>query len=306
MASIIEPGRLAFGMQLPIQSQSRLYVEQWELAAGPDELAAIAERADANGFFYLAVCDHVAIPKPLDERMGDTWYDTVATLGWLAAQTSTVRLLSHIYVLPYRHPLVTAKSFMTLDRLSSGRAILGVGTGHVEPEFALLGADFEGRGRATDAAIDEIRTAFDAPFVHDAAMAPRPAQAHLPIWVGGSSKPALRRAATRGDGWLPQGPPKEGMEAGIAFIREEREKAGRGDDPIDLGVIVEPMYVGEPSWDTGPYTLSGKADHIVERLNGYGAIGCNHLQLRFRSRGIDELCDQIEAFGQDVAPHLAR
>src|SRR5919107_3470077 len=188
MSSIIEPGRLAYGMQLPIQSQSRLYVEPWELDAGPTELGAVARACDESGFLYVAVCDHVAIPRPLDERMGDTWYDTVATLGWLAAQTSTVRLLSHIYVLPYRHPLVAAKSFMTLDRLSDGRAVLGVGTGHVEGEFAVLDVDFAARGATTDAAIDEIRTALVEHAAQGAVLAPRPVQERIPIWVGGSSK----------------------------------------------------------------------------------------------------------------------
>ncbi|MCB1262735.1 MAG: LLM class flavin-dependent oxidoreductase, partial [Acidimicrobiales bacterium] len=89
--------------------------------------------------FYVAVCDHVAIPRPLDETMGTEWWDTIATLGWLAGITEHVRLLSHVSVLPYRHPLITAKAFSTLDVLSGGRAVLGVGAGHVEAEFALLG-----------------------------------------------------------------------------------------------------------------------------------------------------------------------
>ena len=85
--------------------------------------------------------------------MGATWYDTIATLSWLAAQTTTTRLLSTVFNLTYRHPLVTAKSFATLDRLSDGRAIIGVGVGHVEKEFAALGVDFATRGKATDEAL---------------------------------------------------------------------------------------------------------------------------------------------------------
>src|SRR5688500_5480284 len=180
MTSIVPRDRLAYGMQLQIQSQSRLYAEAWEADAGAAELAAVARKADETGFFYIAVCDHVAIPRPLDERMGTAWYDTVATLGWLAAQTRNVRLLSHVFVAAYRHPLVTAKSFMTLDALSGGRAIFGVGVGHVEPEFALLGVPFADRGRITDEALDEIRAAFADDYVHDAGMSPRPVQHPLP------------------------------------------------------------------------------------------------------------------------------
>src|SRR5437763_15559842 len=163
-------------MQLQVQSQSAMYAEAGEGDAGPEDLAAIARKADETGFFYIAVCDHVAIPRPLDERMRTTWYDTVTALGWLAALTTNVRLMSHVFVLPYRHPLVAAKSFMTLDHLSGGRAIMGVGTGHVEPEFRLLGVDFEGRGRITTDAIDEVRAAFLSEYVHDPGVAPRPEQ----------------------------------------------------------------------------------------------------------------------------------
>jgi hypothetical protein len=123
-----------------------------EAAAGVDDLAAIARAADRAAFWYIAVCDHIAIPKPLDEKMSTSWWDTVATLGYLAAITEQVRLMSHVYVLPYRHPLMAAKSFLTLDELSGGRAILGVGAGHVESEFELLGVDFASRGRALDEA----------------------------------------------------------------------------------------------------------------------------------------------------------
>jgi probable F420-dependent oxidoreductase len=303
VASIVPPGRLVYGMQLQVQSQSRMYAEAWEAGAGRDELAAIARKADETGFFYIAVCDHVAIPKPLDERMNTVWYDTVATLGWLAGITANVRLLSHVFVVVYRHPLVTGKSFMTLDELSGGRAILGVGTGHVEPEFELLGVDFTARGRLTDDAIDEIRAAFTDEYVHDAGMRPRPRQSPLPIWVGGSSKPALRRAAERGDGWLPQGTPRAQMPEAIAYLRDHREST-LGDEPIDIGAITEVLYVGDPGWEVGRHVVSGKPDHIAERLRELGAMGVNHVQVRFRNRSLQELLDQMDAFGAEVAPLL--
>ena len=303
MASIVPSGRLVYGMQLPIQSQSRIYAEPWEADAGRDELAAIARKADDTGFFYVAVCDHVAVPRPYDERMQTTWYDTVATLGWLAGITERVRLLSHVYVLPYRHPLMAAKAFMTLDELSGGRAVLGVGTGHVDKEFGLLGVDFESRGRLTDEAIDVVRRALTDEYVDDAGLAPRPRQSPLPIWVGGSSKPALRRAAARGDGWLPQGTPRSQMPASIAYLMEHRKQA-LGDEPIDIGAITEILYVGEPAWDVGRHTLSGAPEAIAERLREFAAMGVGHIQIRFRSRSVDELLDQMDAFAGEVAPAL--
>lgn len=315
MASIIADGVLAYGIQLPVQAKSKTFVEDWELHAGAEELAAIVRKADQTGFFYVAVCDHLAVTKPLDAHMGATWYDTVATLGWIAGITQNVRILSHVYVMSYRHPLHTAKSFMTLDELSAGRAILGVGAGHLEGEFELLGLDFAGRGAVTDAAVDVIRAAFtheypdvETPYwghVHDAGLAPRPRQQPLPIWVGGSSKAALRRAAERGDGWLPQGTPRADMPGQIAYLLEHRHRT-RGDDPIDVGTITELVYVGEPGWDLGDGTLSGPPKRIADQLNEFGAMGVSHLQIRFRSRSLSELLDQMDAFHRDVAPHLGR
>src|SRR5579875_4109687 len=91
----VPEGRVVFGMQLPIQSQSTLYAAPWEAAAGPEELARIARTADDTGYFYVGVCDHTAIPERLADAMGTVWYDTVATLGWLAGITGQVNLLSH-------------------------------------------------------------------------------------------------------------------------------------------------------------------------------------------------------------------
>ena len=117
----VPEGEVVYGMQLPIQSQSTLYVADWEKEAGPDELARIARVADEADFFYLGVCDHTAIPRRLADAMGTVWYDTTATLGWLAAVTTHTHLLSHVLILAQRHPLRAAKELSTLDALSRGR-----------------------------------------------------------------------------------------------------------------------------------------------------------------------------------------
>src|SRR5436190_18799549 len=114
-------------MQLPIQAQSELFVADWERTSGPDEIVRVARAADAAGFFYVAVCDHIAVPTRLAPAMGTTWYDTIATLGMLAGVTERVRLLSHVWVAGFRHPMPSAKSLATLDHLSKGRLIVGVG-----------------------------------------------------------------------------------------------------------------------------------------------------------------------------------
>ncbi|MEV4786520.1 TIGR03619 family F420-dependent LLM class oxidoreductase [Streptomyces tuirus] len=300
-------------MQLPVQSQSTLYAEGWEAEAGPEDLLEIARAADRAGFDYLAGCDHVAIPRRLAAAMSTVWYDPVATLAFLAAATEHVRLLSHVAIVGLRHPLLTAKQYATLDHLSGGRLILGVGAGHVQEEFEALGVDFRQRGPVLDECLDALRAALgpdEFPEHHGKLYAfeglgqrPRPAQDRVPVWVGGSSPAAVRRAALKGDGWLPQGDPRDRLPAQIARIRELRERAGV-EDQFTVGAIVEPLYVGTPRWEVGRRTLTGGPRELAESLRAYRAMGVHQVQVRFRSRSRGELIDQIAAFGAEVAPEL--
>jgi probable F420-dependent oxidoreductase len=309
--TIVPSGTLVYGMQLPVAAQSTSFVQPWEREAGRAEMRRVAEACDRNGFFYLAVSDHVCVPRSHAGAMSTVWYDTVATLGFLAAATHRVRLMSYVWVAPYRHPLMTAKAFATLDALSGGRVILGVGAGHLEAEFAALGIDFTRRGALLDEAIDLITAAFtdeypqhDGPTwpVRDLGQRPRPVQQpRPPIWVGGSTRAALRRAAERGDGWLPQGVPDMGMPAAIAFIKEHRSRA-RGDAPIEIGMNAPWLYLGAPSFDPGPNTRSGPPAELAEIFRAIKRLGVQHCGVRFRSRSCDELIEQIERFGQEVAP----
>lgn len=302
-----------YGMQLPVQSQSTIYAEGWEAGAGPEDLVEIARSADRAGFGYLASCDHVAVPRRLAPAMSTVWYDPVATLGFLAGVTERVRLLSHVAVVGLRHPLLTAKQYATLDHLAGGRLILGVGAGHVREEFEVLGVDFDRRGAVLDETIDALRAALgpdEFPEHHGKlydfdglGQRPRPAQERVPVWVGGSSPAAVRRAALKGDGWLPQGDPRDRLPAQIERIRRLREEAGIG-APFTIGAITEPLYLGTPAWDVGRRTLTGPPDALAESLRAYRAMGVDQIQVRFRSRGRTELTDQMAAFGADVAPTL--
>lgn len=304
---------LSYGMQLPVQSQSTIYAEGWEATAGPDDLAEIARTADRTGFDYLASCDHVAIPRRLAAAMSTVWYDPVATLAYLAGVTERVRLLSHVAVVGLRHPLLTAKQYATLDHLSGGRLILGVGAGHVREEFEALGVDFERRGAVLDECVDALRAALgpeEFPEHHGKlydfeglGQRPRPAQERVPVWVGGSSPAAVRRAALKGDGWLPQGDPRDRLPGQIARLRRLREEAG-AEGELTIGAISEPLYVGTPAWDVGRRTLSGPPDALAESLRAYRAMGVHQIQVRFRCRSRTELTDQMAAFGADVAPDL--
>jgi probable F420-dependent oxidoreductase len=314
----VPEGRLVYGMQLPIQAQSTVFVDEWERTAGPDDLARIARQADQAGFFYVAVCDHVVIPRRLAPAMGTTWYDTIATLGFLAGITTTVRLMSHVWVAAFRHPLLSAKAFSTLDHLSGGRVIVGVGAGHVPEEFASLGVDFHQRGRLLDEAIDALKAALSQEFpvfsgptweTDGGGIGPRPVQQpRPPIWVGGSSPAAIRRAATRGDGWLPQGTPRAKMPEQIAMLLDHRRRVlgedGAAAEPFDIGTICELLYVGTPGWDVGGRVITGEPQKLAEAIRAFGDMGVDHVQIRFKVRSCDELLDQMARFGAEVGPLL--
>ncbi len=311
VVNVLPAGRLVFGMQLPIQSQSTIYTQPWETSAGPYELASVALACEAAGFFYVGVCDHTFIPERLAGAMSTTWYDTVATLGWLAGITSTVRLLSHIYVVALRHPLRAAKEFATLDALSGGRMVCGVGAGHVNEEFDQMGPPFDHRGPATDEAIvglaaglaDEFPV-LDGPTwkVSGLGLKPRPVQTpRPPIWTGGSSPAALRRTARYADGWLPQSlGPNVDLLADLFRMREEYRPGA----PLDIGAIAAPFHIGAPAggFDLPPGTVSGTAEQIAEYLQPYRDAGVGQVQVRFPTRSVDEQCDQIAAFGETVVP----
>ena len=305
--------RPAYGLQLPVQSQSTIYAEPWEAAAGPADLVEIARAADRSGFDYIAGCDHVGVPRRLATAMSTIWYDPVATLSYLAGVTEHVRLLSHVAVVGLRHPLLTAKQYATLDHLSGGRLVLGVGAGHVREEFEVLGVDFERRGPVLDESMDALRAALgpdEFPEHHGKlydfeglGQRPRPAQEHVPLWVGGSSPAAVRRAALKGDGWLPQGDPRDLLPAQIGRIRRLREETAV-EGPFVFGAITEPLYVGDPGWEVGRRTLTGAPEVLAESLRAYRAMGVDQIQVRFRCRDRAELTDQISEFGNEVGPLL--
>jgi probable F420-dependent oxidoreductase len=312
---IVPEGTVVYGMQLPIQSQSTRYVDEWEKGCGPADLARIARVADEAGFFYLGVCDHTAIPRRLADAMGTIWYDTVATLGWLAAVTTRTHLLSHVLILAQRHPLRAAKELSTIDALSGGRLVVGVGAGHVPEEYELLTGDFAGRGRHTDEAVSALARCFTEEFpelpgprfpASDMGLGPRPVrQPRPPIWIGGSSPAAIRRTAAFGDGWLPQGTPRRDLPGQIARLRELRDEL-RGGAPIDIGTIVEPIHLtsGGSGWELPSWVISGGAEQVAGSLRELVDMGVNHLQVRFVARSVEEFCDQTARFGVEVGPLL--
>jgi alkanesulfonate monooxygenase SsuD/methylene tetrahydromethanopterin reductase-like flavin-dependent oxidoreductase (luciferase family) len=296
VVTVLPAGRTVYGIQLPVQSQSTIYAQPWEAGAGPDELATVALACEAAGFFYVGVCDHTFIPERLAGAMSTVWYDTIATLGWLAAVTTEIR---------------AAKEFATVDALSHGRLICGVGAGHVVEEFEQMGPEFDHRGPATDEAIVGLAAGLSEEFpVLDGprwkatglGLKPRPVQVpRPPIWVGGSSPAALRRTARYADGWLPQSlGPNLDLLVELRRMREEF----RDGAPLDIGGISAALHVGAQTArsELPPGTVSGSPEQVAEYLRPFRDAGVGQIQVRFPAGSVEELVDQVAAFGSDVAP----
>ncbi len=202
--SVVPDGVLAYGMQLPVQALSVRVSMPWEQEATVADMVRVAQAADEAGFLYVAVCHHVALPHEAAEMMSTQWFDPIATLGYLAAHTTRTRLMTNVFIAAYQPPLTVSKAFATLDRLSGGRMILGIGAGHAEGEFDALGVSFADRGKLTDAALAVIADALTNEWTTAAVgrrgrPAPAPgaaaASADLDRWLG-----QARAAARRDDG----------------------------------------------------------------------------------------------------------
>ena len=310
MGAVTAPGEWSFGVQLPIQTLTRTLVDPWEDDASVDDLVTVARRCDAAGYDFVGVCDHVAIPdNDYAAHMTTTWYDTVATLAFLAAHTRTTRLLSVVWVAGYRHPLQTAKAFGTLDHLSGGRAVLGVGAGHVEAEFEALGIDFATRGRRLDETLEALRGVYDDTYVShdgefysyaDVGVAPQPV-GDLPIWVGGSGRAAWRRTGRYGDGFIPMGNPKEQYAEIIDTVGGAAADAGRADASFDLGYMPGWAYLlGEVP--EGVAAMVGGVEALAADIREAREVGANTFHLKFRARDLSEYLEQLDAFAEEVVP----
>lgn len=186
----------------------------WERTGAVGDIVAVAQAADRLGFAHLTCSEHVAVSAETAQQRGPMFWDPLATLSYLAAVTSRIRLATHVLVLGHQHPLALAKRYGTLDRLSGGRLVLGVGVGSLQEEFALLGTPWDDRGARGDDALRALRASLSLPeatyrgeFFEFSGLVvePHAVQERVPIWVGGRTRRSLRRAVELGDGWAPYG-----------------------------------------------------------------------------------------------------
>ncbi len=290
---------MQFGVALPHYSQ----------LATREALVQASREAEALGYDSVWTTDHVLMASDQPEPYGRI-IEAFVGLTYVAALTDRVRLGTSVIVLPQREPVLVAKQAAALDVLSGGRLVLGVGAGWNEREFGFLGASFHDRGRRLDEYIGALRTLWSAPaprfegrYVRfaDVSFEPRPIQAGgPPIWIGGGSRAALRRAATLGDGWQAVGSSIEEFAAAMRTIGElagERRVTGA----VRLRAAVG-RKLPEQRSPSGRIQgqLSGSPEEIVEAVRAYEAAGASELVLFFGAQELDPNLADMRRFAELV------
>ena len=281
---------MKYGIGTPVVVQLPSARAEWERRAGPAELVRIAEHADRLGYHHLTCSEHVAVPASVEAARGVTYWDALATLSYLAARTERIRLVTNVLVLAYHHPLALAKRYGTLDRLSGGRLILGLGVGSLTEEFELLGAPFDDRGPRADDALQALRAAwgvrepsYQGEYYQFSGLVvePHAPRDSVPFWMGGRTRRSLARAAVLADGWTPFALNHDQLRAMLDSV----ERPEGFEVVLGFGAPVDPM-AGE-----GP---------VLEAIDRVTAAGATTVSVSVVHRSLDHYLEQLEAFARLV------
>jgi probable F420-dependent oxidoreductase len=278
------------GIVTPVLTRLPRAHARWEEDADISDVVTVAIEAERLGYHHVTCSEHVAVPRDVAEVRGATYWDPLATFGYLAARTETIRFATHVLVLGYHHPLEIAKRYGTLDRITDGRLVLGVGVGSLQEEFELLGAEFDGRGDRADDALRALRASLSElePSYHGShydyegfVVDPPALQPRVPIWIGGRTARSLRRAVELADGWAPFGLSRSELTDAIARARDTAAYAAR-EHPLEVVLqnerpfdpSAEPAAVGDAVGrlaDAGATVLNARfvhhsREHYLEQL----------------------------------------
>jgi probable F420-dependent oxidoreductase len=306
--------KLEFGVHLPHLGRQ----------VSRDSLITFAQGAEAAGYASGWVSDHVAWPAKIDSKYPYTadgsfapppdmgWLDPIGTQLFVAAVTTKLRLGFTVLILPYRQPVVTAKQLATLDVLSNGRLILGCGVGWMAEEAAILGMPWDHRGERTNEQLDLFARLFSEPNPSFAGkyyqipaigFEPKPVQSPVPVWVGGNTDAAYRRAGRYGHGFHAAFEPADAVRHGWQQVLRHTAAAGRDPDAMTLSLRV---YLDTQGTMEQPKSLFGSRDQMLEQIAAWRAIGVSHLILDPVARGgISGRLDALRAFAGDVMPAAA-
>jgi probable F420-dependent oxidoreductase len=258
---------------------------KWEAGGTIEDVARIAEAADRLGYDHLTCSEHVAVPEEAVDVRGGRYWDPLATFGYLAARTTRIRFATDVLVLGYHHPMALAKRYGTLDRVSNGRVVLGLGVGTLEEEFAMLDAPFDDRGARADDALRALRAAlsdrvpsYDGEYYAFEGMVldPTPVQSRVPFWIGGRTPRSLRRAVELADGWCPF----------WLSASQAAEMLARYELPAGFDVVLQTDSPLDPA--DKPNASRAAAQAFVD-------AGATMLSLRFIHHSVAHYIEQLEA-----------
>jgi probable F420-dependent oxidoreductase len=306
---------MKFGVFLPISGR----------AASRETLMQAAQQAESLGFDSVWAADRIIIPWQIDTAYPYSkeatfivppdrpFFEPLTCLAFLAGCTERIQLGMSVLVLPYRHPLYWAKIATTIDQLSNGRLVMGVGVGWMEEEFAAMGAPFKDRGKVSDEQLTLINhlwqddhITFHGPHypINDIAFSPKPLQKpRIPIWVGGEGKLAQRRAGTYGDAWFPyfvRITPKA-LAARFENVRRCAREAGRNPDQVTLACCL-PIELTSTDVPQEEDYLKGSIRQVTQALKQFINVGVTHIGLQFMIPRWPERREQIERFATEALP----
>ncbi len=279
---------MKLGIATPVVTNIGGAALEWEKDATIEDIGRVAETADRLGYHHMTCSEHIGLPSAEAARRGSRYWDPLATFGYASARTRQIRFATMTLVLGYHHPLALVKRYGTLDHVSKGRVILGVGVGSLKEEFDLLGAPFEDRGARGDDALRALRTAlatnepvYDGEFYSFGGLTVDPSalQPHMPIWVGGRTKRSLRRAVTLADGWCP--------------FYVSIDTAAEWLNSFDLPPGFEVVMPADKPLDPG-----GEPEATRDILRTMAAGGTTTLSARFIHHSLDHYLEQIHALAE--------
>ena len=282
------------------------------------EALSFGPLAEELGYDSVWVMDHLFNNGYIRERLDDKpYYHPLATLSYLAATTERVLLGTSVLVLPYHNPVELAKYTATLDHMSDGRVTLGVGVGAMTEEFAALGIPMSERGALTNECIRVMKELWtnQAPSYHssrwnfdDLRFSPKPVQQpHIPLWIGGASPGALRRAARLGDGWHPSGLTPEEYAVRRQQVRELAERAGRDPDSLTMSARVEVEATGGPSSDRTANRARIPGNDLEQAaitIAAYRDAGVEHLVLALNTGEVGRIRSLMEDLASQALPQF--
>jgi probable F420-dependent oxidoreductase len=280
----------------------------------------VARRADERGLDSVWVTDHVIVPDQANVIYREHMLDPLAILPWLAGVTSRAMLGTSVVILPYRSPIPVAKLLASVDVLSGGRLLVGAAIGWLEGEFEALGVPFKERVSRSEEALELFRTLWTQPkpelvtrrhHLHDVSFSPMPLQKpRPPLYVGGNSEGALRRVARLGDGWHATATTHDAFRQGVETVRRFWKEAGREGEPaLSLRIPILVDGVHRPAVDMalirGRHVIGGSVARIVEELQGYQALGCEHIALEVSYSTYPAIHETIDIIAERLRPAVA-